>query len=74
MSKMRPLWLEKIDDKKLKDIIGMTKEVEMTMVISNMTVLNILETWYSDSETRKEQIDRFCLDVYKEAAIRWSGK
>lgn len=67
----RPLWLEKLNDEQLKNMLIHAQDIEILSKTTDKEVLNVFETWYEHHKTRTEQLTAFCSDVYKEAAYRW---
>lgn len=68
----RPLFLEKMTDKELKELIDVFETINITGTTDNEKVLHLAETWYS-FKTGVERLIFLQADVYKEAAYRWSN-
>ena len=66
----RPLWVQKLSDKQLKEMLVYVDDMERVGGIQEEKVLNIIETWY-DQKVGLEKLLAFSIDVWKEAAIRW---
>lgn len=66
----RPLWVQKLSDAKLKEMITYAESIETTGEIRFIKARNIINTWY-DHHTGMERGVAFCIDVYKEACFRW---
>ncbi|MFA5409830.1 MAG: hypothetical protein WC343_13745 [Bacilli bacterium] len=66
----RKLFLEKLSDQKLKELINLLEELDIKGATDSELLRNYADTWYDN----KVGIERFaCLqiDVYKEATYRW---
>lgn len=68
-----PLWVGKLSDDQLKEMLSCTQDIEILGGTDNVKVLNITETWY-DQKTGIDRLVAFSIDVWKEAAIRWWNK
>ena len=66
----RPLWVQKLSDAQLKEMISYADDIEITGKVRFDEAKNILRTWYYQ-RTGMERAIAFCADVYKEAAFRW---
>lgn len=66
----RPLWVQKLSDEKLKEMLSQIQDFEITGVIQHNEVRNIINTWY-DQNTVMEKMIACSIDVWKEAAFRW---
>ena len=67
----RPLWVQKLSDEQLKEILSYVQDIEILGGTDNEKVLNITETWY-DQKVGIERLMAFSIDVWKEAAFRWA--
>lgn len=70
MTMYRPLWVQKLTDKKLKELLEKIDNLRNTGVTDDEELINLSDTWYDN----KVGIDRFMLlsiDVWKEAALRF---
>ena len=70
MIKNRLLWLEKLSDKELKDILLKVRDLQITGVTSDEELRNIADTWY-DNKVGIERFTCLSIDIWKEAAFRW---
>lgn len=68
----RPLWVQKLSDEKLKNMLEYTQDIEATGVARAEEVWHIVETWYSQ-KVGIERLMAFSIDVWKEAAFRWKS-
>ena len=68
----RPLWVQKLSDKQLKEMLVYVDDMERVGGTQEEKVLNIIETWY-DQKVGLEKLLAFSIDVWKEAAIRWKN-
>lgn len=66
----RPLWVQKLSNAQLKEMISYAGDIEITCKVRFNEVKNILIAWYYQ-RTGMERAIAFCVDVYKEAAFRW---
>ena len=66
----RPLWLEKLSDEQLNEMISYTETIDIVGGTTNDKVLTVIDTWYHQ-KTVLEKLMAFCIDVWKEAAYRW---
>lgn len=66
----RPLWVQKLSDKQLKEMLVYVEDMERAGGTQEEKVLNIIETWY-DQKVGLEKLLAFSIDVWKEAAFRW---
>ena len=66
----RPLWVQKLSDERLKEMLSYVQDIEILGSTDNEKVLNITETWY-DQKVGIERLMAFSIDVWKEAALRW---
>ena len=66
----RPLWVQKLSDEQLKEMLSYTQDIEILGGTDNEKVLNITEIWY-DQKVGIERLMAFSIDVCKEAALRW---
>jgi|GEM_PF-4534106 len=66
----RPLWVQKLSNAQLKEMISYADDIEITGKVRFNEVKNILIAWYYQ-RTGMERAIAFCVDVYKEAAFRW---
>jgi hypothetical protein len=68
----RPLWVQKLSDAQLKEMISYADDIEITGKVRFNKAKNIIDTWYMQ-RTRLERAISFSIDVYKEAAFRWTN-
>lgn len=66
----RPLWVQKLSDKQLREMLSYTQDIENLGNTDNETVLQITETWYNQ-KVGLERLMAFSIDVWKESAFRW---
>lgn len=66
----RPLWVQKLSDEQLKEMLSYTQDIEILGGTDNEKVWNIADTWYSQN-VGIERLLSFSVDVWKEAAYRW---
>lgn len=66
----RPLWVQKLSDEKLKQLIEDLYALEATGRTDREYLRQIADTWYS-SNTGIERLMLMANDCYKEAAFRW---
>lgn len=69
----RPLWVQKVSDDELNELLEYVDEIESNGVAPNEKVKHILNTWYYNHEVGLEKMVRFSIDVWKEAADRWQS-
>ena len=70
MTMYRPLWVQKLTDKKLIELLEKIDNLRNTGVTDDEELINLSDTWYDN----KVGIDRFMLlsiDVWREAALRF---
>lgn len=66
----RPLWVQKLSDNKLKEILGKVDELQITGVTGDEELRSLAETWY-DNFVGMERFMSLSIDIWKEAAFRW---
>ena len=66
----RPLWVQKLSDKQLKEVLEYARDSEAYGVVHSEKVRSIIDTWYSH-KVGLERVMAFSVDVWKEAAFRW---
>lgn len=66
----RPLWVQKLSDQKLKQLIEDIQILEATGSTDREYVRQIADAWYI-SKTGVERLWLMSIDCYKEAAFRW---
>ena len=66
----RPLWVQKLSDEKLKQMIEDLNALEATGNTDKEYLRQIADTWYL-SRTGTERLMLMANDCYKEAAFRW---
>lgn len=65
----RPLWVQKLSDNKLLEILGKVDELQNTGVTGDEELRSLAETWYYNS-VGMEQFMALSTDIWKEAAFR----
>lgn len=70
----RPLWVQKLTDQKLKELLEKIDDLQNTGSTGDEELRSLSETWYDN----RVGVDRFIalsIDVWKEAALRYyTGK
>lgn len=67
---MRKLFLEKMSDDKLLELLFMIDDYEIKGYSENEDVCNYIATWY-DNEVMLERLLCLQFDALREASIRW---
>jgi len=68
--KNRPLFLEKMSDEKLMELVQMINDFEIVGATNNEVLLRYADTWYPNP-VGLERLMRLTVDVFREAANRW---
>ena len=68
----RMLWTQKLSDEKLKDIMDKVEDLQIKGATNDEELCNLSETWY-DNSVGMERLMVLSIDVWKEAAFRWSA-
>lgn len=68
----RPLWVQKLSDNKLKEILSKIDELQNTGATGDEELRSLAETWY-DNSVGTERFMALSIDVWKEAAFRWAN-
>lgn len=66
----RPLWVQKLTDQKLKELLEKIDDLQNTGSTGDEELRSLSETWYDN----RVGVDRFIalsIDVWKEAALRF---
>ena len=66
----RPLWVQKLSNEQLKEMLEYARDIEASGVIYSEMARRIINTWYSH-KVGMERAMAFSVDVWKEAAFRW---
>lgn len=66
----RPLWVQKLTDKKLKELLEKIDDLQNTGVTSDEELRSLSETWY-DNRVGVERFTALSIDIWKEAALRF---
>lgn len=69
----RPLWVQKLTDKKLKELLEKIDDLQNTGVTGDEELRSLAETWY-DNRVGIERFTALSIDVWKEAALRFYNK
>lgn len=66
----RPLWVQKLTDKKLKELLEKIDDLQNTGVTGDEELRSLSEIWY-DNRVGVERFTVLSIDVWKEAALRF---
>lgn len=66
----RPLWVQKLSDEQLNELLQYIQDIEASGVVNSEKVRHIINTWYDD-KVGLIGVTAFSIDVWKEAALRW---
>ena len=65
----RPLWVQKLTDKKLIELLEKIDDLHNTGVTDDEELISLSKTWY-DNRVGMERFLSLSIDVWKEAAFR----
>lgn len=66
----RPLWVQKLTDKKLKELLEKIDDLQNIGATGDEELRSLSETWY-DNRVGIERFTALSIDVWKEAALRF---
>lgn len=69
----RPLWVQKLTDKRLKALLEKLDELQNTGVADDEELICLSKTWY-DNRVGMERFLSLSIDVWKEASFRFYSK
>jgi len=68
-----PLWLQKMNDEKLSELLNKIDDLQLNSSTSDEELISISETWY-DNNVGMERFTRLSIDAWKEAAYRFTNR
>ena len=68
-----PLWLQKMNDEKLSELLNKIDDLQLNSSTSDEELISISETWY-DNNVGMEKFTRLSIDAWKEAAYRFTNR
>lgn len=68
-----PLWLQKMNDEKLSELLNKIDDLQLNSSTSDEELISINETWY-DNNVGMERFTRLSIDAWKEAAYRFTNR
>jgi len=69
----RKLFLEKLTDEKLKELLELLEDMEIKGSTDNEIIHHYADTWY-DNRVGVERLLLLQIDTYREASFRWRKK
>lgn len=67
------LWLQKMNDEKLSELLNKIDDLQLNSSTSDEELISINETWY-DNNVGMERFTRLSIDAWKEAAYRFTNR
>lgn len=67
-----PLWLQKLNDEKLSELLDKIDDLQLKGSTSDEELILLSETWY-DNNVGVERFVRLSIDAWKEAAYRFAN-
>lgn len=68
-----PLWLQKLNDEKLSELLSKIDDLQLKGSTSDEELISLSDAWY-DNNVGMERFTRLSIDVWKEAAYRFANR